>query len=127
MKSSNINSETTDLNLNINPAYEAQTHLHKNLAYESTTHTGEVRAQSSTSEPTYEIISPATNQSASTAAVEMITSEEAGVECDEINRERDTTASQHLEVTEGETKTLYIVDCILSLRCGKNKFDILDS
>ena len=62
-----------DLNLNTNPAYEAQTHVHKNLAYESTTISGEVQAHST--EPTYEIISPATNKLANTAAAEVNTSD----------------------------------------------------
>ena len=85
-KTSNVNSGTANVNLDTNPAYEVQTQLHKNLAYESTT----PQAQRNTTEPTYEIISSDINQSANTVAVEMITSEEAGVEGD---KGRDTTVS----------------------------------
>ena len=60
-----------------------------NLEYEPIAHTGEVQAQSKTTEATHEIISPATNKSANTAAVEMITTEEAGVECDKLDGGRD--------------------------------------
>ena len=55
------NTNTPDMNLDNNPAYETQTPLQRNLAYEDTTlqsqSIGEPQS-SSTQDPTYEIIPP---------------------------------------------------------------------
>lgn len=73
--------------MNNNPTYDNHTTLHKNIAYEdSTFHTHKEQqssAQLSTTEPTYEIIPPATNQIASAAIV--MTSKESEQEYDKLN------------------------------------------
>ena len=69
-------SEAATLNLNNNPAYEAQTPLQRNIAYEDTTLTTskpqlkESQALANTKELAYEIVQLTSCQSASTQVLE---------------------------------------------------------
>ena len=64
------NTNTPDMNLDNNPAYETQTPLQRNLAYEDTTlqsQSADEPQSSSTQDPTYEIIPPAASGNTITA------------------------------------------------------------
>jgi hypothetical protein len=76
------------MSLDNNPAYETQTLLQRNLAYEDTilqSQSADEPQSSSTQDPTYEIIPPATSANSITAQTQRST--EDGNEYDRLDRE----------------------------------------